>query len=1741
MKKLTAILWLIAFCAEGAHVKFDLKDFVTGNISRRIFYVTPVSTPKTNLATIITSDSIRFYTETNGQQTVSNMVSGLYNVLIYGPQTNTIFHILVPDYTGLTNASDILTASTVAASGVAGYTIAQANALFVLKNSGWASNLLVTNLWLKGSTNVFKHTNGAVAGYYITTDGTNAYWAPATASGSQPADAGLSNISALVGSGGLVAQDHTDAYKIVTTSADIYSAITDTTGVGDGTTKLVFNKNPTIDGATVTGTMEASNLLLTGWLQFSNAWAASWTFYDTNGQYYTQLRGPDNMSNNTIITLPYHATNGIVWFSSNISLGHSNLQMEILTNPASGQVLKSFEGRPVWTNDIVGGAGSLGVLTNGAAIGSETNLHFLAGPNVTFLGTNVAGTNYLLIDSVATGAGVWQPTNSNLTDWGKFGTNLNIFFDNLNSSQFTSNSGIVSIKTKAFLTNPLIFGGGWVVSGDWTNGGMRTIGEAVFEDEVYIDNDLQSRNVYGTNIWSTVAGISNLFATNIFAVTNFARDSWQTNLTVSSNLDIPGHNATVNYGWVCTNATTGRGHWTALASTLFNVSNANVIHVRKDGDDATAIRGSFSKPFLTVTNALKAATNGDTILIYPGTYEFTAGFDTAGEYYLRSPSPLVIHAKTNLTIQGFGFNSVLDSVNSYGDFFVISNCQDIAIKNLSMFSTNPGAGLPVPYAGCNWAAVHLLGTNKNILIEGVHFKNHMHQGISDLPNPAGKPKGVNVVVRNCRFENIGVTNQPAGQSWDGACAAGFLDSWRFEFNYATNILRGIEVYHYETTACKDVNIANNTFDGVLENGIYVINAVENLSIQNNYFRMRHAVRVGGHMEHNAIGLATAENDVRIVGNHCEWLDVPASMVASGVSLGSATVLCTNIQIANNHFGPGNTKGVLMFENTAPYRAKTIRGLRVIGNSFDRLDSYAIDIAAHDADIIHNYITDCGDGVGAAIRFFWGDTTNTIRFHDNTITHPRATPPSYVFHINTALGNFDVRQNKIEANSYLLDIFNAAPAGGRLTYEPYGPGILVDTNLATVGDLLSWNTIGWTNIAGSNVFLHAANSNLFVLRNYGFATNASLYGFTNSGNGWFTNGALYLTDIGGNTNMLSPTNIGTVSEVPLQIWVSNKYTYAFGVESFTPIAINYNDLGTPTRLWRTSYLHTISCSNLMGHDVSVGSTIAFVDHDAAVGSIWTCTNISGQGSWSNLAWTALSTNVLWTTNLFQIGDSDLTNWSTLNTNILWTTNLFQIGDADLTNWATMNTNVLWATNLYTLELNGVATNLASYGLTNTGNLSNSGTVYIGTGLEVNGTGSNWIDDLITSDLTNNGAMTNSGTLSVGANLELHRAFKAVPVLRTWAQFFAINLSSNLYQQVEITGDMQLISTNRTAGAGATLFLTNSTAGTVYVTNNSAWKPFATNAWTLAIPAKRYGVVSLYSMGTTEADVWANVNDGSPAQPLDADLSNWALVSTTITNLYQLSNANTLAWSSVPTGLTNLYQLSNANTLAWSSIGTNVLWVTNLLQVSNANTLAWSSIGTNVLWTTNLMQVSNANTLAWSSIGTNVLWTTNLLQVSNANTLAWSTRTTNATGGGVFVQSNTPTVFALRPQLPLTNTPAWINSASQLTNPPSQETVFYAGDSTTTNCWIDLSKPYQRLDATNTVIHFIYGTNRPVVANDVKSCRVKIYTPSATTVSFSADWHVLNTNRVLAAGKLAILSVESDGLYETNIVAAIVSQP
>lgn len=113
--KLSIPIFLAAslLVSVAADVRFNLRDFLvtTQPLVRRTVEVQPQSAPLSNGTNVIISEVRFFSTGTTGEFTATNMVTGTYRVLVYGPTRTNIFRINVPATSASTNASAILISS----------------------------------------------------------------------------------------------------------------------------------------------------------------------------------------------------------------------------------------------------------------------------------------------------------------------------------------------------------------------------------------------------------------------------------------------------------------------------------------------------------------------------------------------------------------------------------------------------------------------------------------------------------------------------------------------------------------------------------------------------------------------------------------------------------------------------------------------------------------------------------------------------------------------------------------------------------------------------------------------------------------------------------------------------------------------------------------------------------------------------------------------------------------------------------------------------------------------------------------------------------------------------------------------------------------------------------------------------------------------------------------------------------------------------------------------------------------------------------------------------------------------------------------------------------------------------------------------------------------------------------------------------------------------------------------------
>ena len=104
---------LIVIVADAANVRFNLRDFLTTTqpLIRRTVEVQPQSNPQAEGTNVVLSEVRYFNTGTTAEFTATNVIEGVYRVLVYGPTRTNIFRISVPSTSDTTNASALLISS----------------------------------------------------------------------------------------------------------------------------------------------------------------------------------------------------------------------------------------------------------------------------------------------------------------------------------------------------------------------------------------------------------------------------------------------------------------------------------------------------------------------------------------------------------------------------------------------------------------------------------------------------------------------------------------------------------------------------------------------------------------------------------------------------------------------------------------------------------------------------------------------------------------------------------------------------------------------------------------------------------------------------------------------------------------------------------------------------------------------------------------------------------------------------------------------------------------------------------------------------------------------------------------------------------------------------------------------------------------------------------------------------------------------------------------------------------------------------------------------------------------------------------------------------------------------------------------------------------------------------------------------------------------------------------------------
>lgn len=229
-------------------------------------------------------------------------------------------------------------------------------------------------------------------------------------------------------------------------------------------------------------------------------------------------------------------------------------------------------------------------------------------------------------------------------------------------------SGITFSSSTLTLTNPT--GGTKTV----TINDYYTTGATYSDGIIYFDRNDQL-SAYTANI-SSLTGDANTFITavtytssaNTITLTDNTNNSFNAYIDSVSGLTVNGS----------LSATTLYGDGSNLSGITTSTNFSNTIFVDPNGNDSTAVKGDIFKPYANLYAAKSAATSGDTIYVFPGTWSYD-NRNTAGNPYNGQIDTLV-----NLWKDGVSYYF---SPNSK----IIFYNQTVTGNNMYLFKS-PGSG-----------------------------------------------------------------------------------------------------------------------------------------------------------------------------------------------------------------------------------------------------------------------------------------------------------------------------------------------------------------------------------------------------------------------------------------------------------------------------------------------------------------------------------------------------------------------------------------------------------------------------------------------------------------------------------------------------------------------------------------------------------------------------------------------------------------------------------------------------------------------------------------------------------------------------------------------------------------------------------------------------------------------------------------------------------------------------------------
>lgn len=212
---------------------------------------------------------------------------------------------------------------------------------------------------------------------------------------------------------------------------------------------------------------------------------------------------------------------------------------------------------------------------------------------------------------------------------------------------------------KPYAPNHLVYLGFVTTASNGSAGRMYVRIQNGYElDEIH--NVVATGATYGDLIVYSASGANNLWVTSKTLTGTYK---------VNGNLNITGTTSSNSISATTISGGTLYGDGTNLTGT--NTIVSNTVFVSKLGNDSTGSRTNMGKPFLTLEAALSAATSGDTIVVFPGSYTVTTtgttGLAKDGVSWYFNPNTNVTKSTSGSLFVISGFTGSFN-VLGYGNF-----------------------------------------------------------------------------------------------------------------------------------------------------------------------------------------------------------------------------------------------------------------------------------------------------------------------------------------------------------------------------------------------------------------------------------------------------------------------------------------------------------------------------------------------------------------------------------------------------------------------------------------------------------------------------------------------------------------------------------------------------------------------------------------------------------------------------------------------------------------------------------------------------------------------------------------------------------------------------------------------------------------------------------------------------------------------------------------------------------------